>query len=181
LAYFEAVAMNNEVVDVNWVTASEINNDYFVIERSKDGVDFAPVDSVDAHGDGNSFDLQNYGFIDDQPFNGISYYRLRQVDFDTTYSYSNIEVVNFEGLEIISLFPNPTAGEVNIVVKSSESGTLALTVYDAVGKIVKFEEFEVTEGNTQISNLINGANGKYFISVIMSDGKYYDYDVVLMQ
>ena len=180
LVEFKAVAMNNEAVDVNWVTASEISNDYFVIERSKDGVNFDPVDSVGAYGNGNSFNLQNYGFIDDQPFNGISYYRLRQVDLDTTYSYSNIEVVNFEGLEIISLFPNPTAGEVNIVVKSSESGTLALTVYDAVGKIVKFEEFEITEGNTQISNLINGANGKYFISVIMSDGKYYDYDVILM-
>jgi hypothetical protein len=181
LVEFKAVPMNNEVVDVNWVTASEINNDYFVIERSKDGFNYAPVDSVKSHGDGNSFDLQNYGYIDKQPFSGVSYYRLRQVDFDQTHSYSNIEVVNFEGLEIITLFPNPSSGDVNIVVKSSEAGTITLTVYDAIGKIVKSEVFQVMEGNTQLGSTLKGASGKYFVSVVTSSGKFYDYDVILMK
>lgn len=179
LIKFTAVPMNNEVVNVDWTTASELNNDYFVVERSKDAVNYIVLDSLTSYGNGNSSNLQNYNLIDKQPYSGVSYYRLRQVDFDKAYSYSNIEIVNFEGLEIISLFPNPSDGEVNITVKSSFEGTLQLTIYDALGKLIKSEELNIMEGNTQINSMIIGATGKYFVSVVTSDGKHYDYDVLL--
>jgi len=181
LIEFTAQPKNNEAVDVHWVTATEINNDYFVVLRSKDGVNFAPIDSVNAYGTGNSTELQNYSLMDYQPYSGTSYYRLKQLDYDGTTSYSNIEIVNFEGVEIITLFPNPSSGEVNITVKSSETGTITFTVHDAVGKIIKSEQFQINEGNNQISSFINCANGKYFVSVVTSNGKYFDYDVVLMK
>jgi len=181
LIEFTAKPKNNEAVDVHWVTATEINNDYFVVLRSKDGVNFAPIDSVDAYGTANSTELQNYSLMDYEPYSGTSYYRLKQVDYDGTTSYSSIEIVNFEGVEIITLFPNPSSGEVNITVKSSETGPIIFTVHDALGKIIKSEQFQINEGNNQIGSFINGANGKYFVSIVTSDGKYYDYTVVLME
>ena len=166
-------------VDLTWVTASEINNDYFVIERSTNANDWIPLDSVD--GAGNSNAVLSYNYLDNNPYSGTSYYRLKQVDFDGTTSYSNIEVVNFEGVEIVSLFPNPSSGEVSISIKSSETGTLELKAYDSVGKLVSNEVFQVNEGVSNINTQINAADGKYFISAMMSNGQYYDYDVIVIE
>ncbi len=169
-------------VDLLWVTASEINNDYFVIERSTNASDWIPLDSV--NGAGNSNAMLSYHYPDKNPYSGTSYYRLKQIDFDGTISYSNIEsieVVNFEGLEIISLFPNPSNGEVSISVKSSATGTLELKAYDSLGKLVSNEVFQVNEGVSSINTQINGADGRYFISAMMSNGQYYDYEVIVIE
>ncbi len=180
LIEFKATA-NSAVknVDLTWVTASEINNDYFVIERSTNANDWSPLDSVD--GAGNSNAVLSYHYPDNNPYSGTSYYRLKQRDFDGTSTYSNVEVVNFEGLEIISLFPNPSNGEVSISVTSSATGTLELKAYDSVGKLVSNEVFLVNEGVSNINTQINASDGKYFISAMMSNGQYYDYDVIVIE
>jgi hypothetical protein len=112
---------------------------------------------------------------------GTSYYRLKQRDFDGTTEYSNIEVVNFEGLEIISLFPNPSNGEVSISINSSATGTLELKAYDSLGKLVSNEVFQVNEGVSNITTQINAADGRYFISAMMSNGQFYDYDAIVIK
>ena len=180
LLEFKATA-NSAVknVDLTWVTASEINNDYFVIERSTDANDWSPLDSVD--GAGNSNAVLTYHYPDNNPYSGTSYYRLKQRDFDGTTEYSHIEVVNFEGLEIISLFPNPSNGEVSISIKSSATGTLELKAYDSLGKLVSNEVFQVNEGVSNITTQINAADGKYFISAMMSNGQFYDYDAIVIK
>ena len=180
LIEFKATA-NSAVknVDLLWVTASEIDNDYFVIERSTNASDWFPLDTV--HGAGNSNAVLSYHYPDNNPYSGTSYYRLKQIDFDGTTEYSNIEVVNFEGLEIISLFPNPSNGEVSISVKSSATGTLELKAYDSVGKLVSNEVFLVNEGVSSINTQINASDGRYFISAMMSNGQYYDYDVIVIE
>ena len=180
LLEFKAIP-NSEIknVDLLWVTASEINNDYFVIERSTNASDWFPLDSVD--GAGNSYVVLSYNYLDKNPYSGTSYYRLKQIDFDGTTSYSGIEVVNFEGVEITSLFPNPSNGEVSITLKSSTTGNLELKVYDALGKLVNNEVVQVNEGMSTINTQINGADGKYFVSVMMSSGEYYDYDVIVIE
>jgi hypothetical protein len=166
-------------VDLTWVTTSEINNDYFVIERSTNASDWIPLNSV--NGAGNSNAVLSYHFLDKNPYSGTSYYRLKQRDFDGTISYSHTEVVNFEGLEIISLFPNPSNGEVSISVKSSATGTLELKAYDSLGKLVSNEVFQVNEGVGTINTQINAADGRYFISAMMSNGQFYDYDVIVIE
>jgi hypothetical protein len=166
-------------VDLMWVTASEINNDYFVIERSTNANDWLPLDSID--GAGNSNAVLSYHYPDNNPYSGTSYYRLKQVDFNGTTEYSNIEVVNFEGLEIVSLFPNPGNGEVTISIKSSATGTLELKAYDSLGKLVSNEVFQVNEGVSSINTQINASDGKYFISAMMSNGQYYDYDAIVIK
>lgn len=180
LIEFDAVKNTNEKdVDVLWKTASEINNDYFVIERSPNGMEWAAIDSL--NGAGNSSTILSYYYMDDHPFEGVNFYRLRQVDFDNSYSYSNIRIVNFEGIEIVQLFPNPTDGKFNVVVQSSLTGFIFMTIHDALGKIVKSQKIHVTQGLNVIPNELEAANGKYFIKVITVDGRYYHHNMILMQ
>jgi hypothetical protein len=89
--------------------------------------------------------------------------------------------VNFEGLDIVSLYPNPSNGEVSISVNASATGSLELKVYDSLGKLVKSEVFQVNAGMSYLNTQINASDGKYFISVMMSNGQYYDYDVIVIE
>lgn len=177
LLYFKAKSLKGEVQLV-WATASEINNDHFVIERSKDAVEWLPLDSVD--GAGNSSVEQHYVDVDDDPLTGVSYYRLKQVDFDGNFSHSNVVTVTFEKTEEISLFPNPTKGHINVAIRSDEGESIYISVYDAQGKQMMNEEIMLTEGINLINRRIRGAKGMYFIKIMTSSGKYYDYDVVLI-
>jgi hypothetical protein len=102
-------------VDVNWQTATEINNDYFVIERSKDAVSFTEVARV--QGVGNSIESNDYSITDESPYNGMNYYRMRQTDFDGTTSFSQIVGVEFNDiLPEIAIYPVPSNGLVDINV-----------------------------------------------------------------
>jgi hypothetical protein len=169
--------LNNNIVELNWQTATEINNDYFVIERSVDGKVWESIDTI--KGAGNSSNVLNYANSDEKPLLGSSYYRLKQVDFDQKFSYSNIAVVNFEGFKIIDLFPNPSDGNINIVIQSSVEASVDLKIYNAIGQILKSETIQVSKGVNHIQNHFEGPTGKYFISAKTSDGAYYDYRFIL--
>src|SRR5690606_23001154 len=99
---------------VSWVTNSEINNDYFLVERSDDGINFNYITRVE--GAGNSTQQIRYEFNDITPLQGTSYYRLKQVDFNVTSNYTNIRKVEFDNKSFV-IFPNPaTSGQqINIV------------------------------------------------------------------
>ena len=95
LIFFNGRAEGNQTV-LKWVTASELNNDYFVVEKSLDGVDFAPIGQVS--GNGTTSELQNYYFTDTNPWQ-TTYYRLLQVDYDGSYEYHHvIRIENSSGL-----------------------------------------------------------------------------------
>jgi len=105
LVYFNAVS-NEDEVEINWQTASELNNDYFIIERSSNGKEFEEIRRVD--GAGTSNQIIDYFERDNAPLPGISYYRLRQVDFDGTPTLSNIVAVKRDNtLPEFSVYPNP--------------------------------------------------------------------------
>jgi hypothetical protein len=176
LLSFKATLKNN-VVELHWQTATETNNDYFVIERSVDGKVWESMDTI--KGAGNSSNVLNYANSDDNPLSGTSYYRLKQVDFDKSFSYSNIAVVNFDGIKIIDLFPNPSDGNINIVIQSSVEASVDLKIYNAIGQILKSETIQVSKGVNHIQNHFEGPTGKYFISAKTSDGTYYDYKFIL--
>jgi hypothetical protein len=102
-----------------WETAIEINNDYFIVERSWEGVTWHEVATV--QGAGNSSILKSYSTTDHQPYDGASYYRLKQVDFDGQYTYSqSVKVERQVELQNISVFPNPTSSTLHITVVSAE-------------------------------------------------------------
>ena len=173
---FNAKPKNN-VVELNWQTATETNNDYFAIERSIDGVNWISIDTVKGVGTTNA--ISNYTYTDEAPLFGLSYYRLKQVDFDQKFSYSTIAVVNFEGIKIVDLFPNPSEGSFNLAIKSSLEATIDLTVYNAIGQIVTTKQIQVLKGANTIHTQFEGATGKYLVTVKSSDGQYYDYTVIM--
>ncbi len=112
---------SGQTVMITWSTASEINNDYFTIERSTGSFDFKEIGTV--YGAGNSSEIQDYDFVDTDPLLGVSYYRLKQTDYDGKFTYSDIVAVELDAGFYINengptllLFPNPTTNE-NINVK----------------------------------------------------------------
>lgn len=99
---------SKDVIKLNWKTASELNNDFFSVERSLDGENWLQITTVEGAGTTNK--TTEYNVLDHQPVEGVSYYRLRQTDFDGKISFSSIEQVNFIGQTMIQAFPNPSVG-----------------------------------------------------------------------
>jgi len=124
LSVFEATAKESKVL-LDWTTSSEINNDYFTIEKTKDGKIFEEVVRVD--GAGNSQSELNYSAVDKDPYPGKSYYRLKQTDFNGEFEYSNLEAVNYEVNLQAKIIPNPISGktfDLNINGKALEDEIL---------------------------------------------------------
>ena len=106
LIHFNAI-MNEDRVEISWATASEINNDYFIVEKSGDAMDWVEV--IKVSGAGNSVSIIDYFEIDNNPLEGLSYYRLTQVDFDGEQETFNIIPVEnaIKGEGIMNIYPNP--------------------------------------------------------------------------
>lgn len=148
LLSFDAI-LNDNGIELNWATASELNNDYFELERSVDGIAFEVIAKIDGHGTTNT--LNNYSHLDTEPYFGVSYYRLVQIDYDGTYAiYNPIAIDNDQfrsGLEL-TLFPNPT-DEYNInvrVASGDENSPVLLAIYDVMGHLVHSERLEPALG-----------------------------------
>lgn len=127
--------MSNRIVDLTWQTASEQNNDFFTVERSADGFDFEPVLYKD--GAGNSNTLLSYLVQDLKPLDGVSYYRLKQTDFDGAFEYSDIKVISNVENEQLLIYPNPSSiGKINFS-KSTDIGNVS--IFTAEGKLIYSE------------------------------------------
>jgi hypothetical protein len=168
LLNFKAVK-NGSQVDIDWQTAAEINNDYFTVEKSlppgqagKNGMDFTVIGIVD--GAGNSQSTLNYQTTDHSPYNGISYYRLKQTDFDGKVSYSNMEVVNFNDHKNITVYPNPGTGIFNIQGLNEEA---ELSVQNPLGQVVLIKK--AFSDSLEI-DLSSQPSGVYFIKANNGDG-----------
>ncbi|MBK6527487.1 MAG: DUF2341 domain-containing protein [Crocinitomicaceae bacterium] len=113
LINFTAKQAGANAIELDWTTASENNNDYFMIEKSENGVNWNFIGTVDGHG--NTSHAINYHFEDMKPYYGNNYYRLKQVDFDGAFEYSVVAKVNFNDAQNqIKIFPNPVNDYVNI-------------------------------------------------------------------
>ncbi|MBL0309811.1 MAG: T9SS type A sorting domain-containing protein [Bacteroidetes bacterium] len=138
-----------EVVRLKWMTAIEINNDYFTVERSRDGVNFSDLFMVD--GAGNSTAVLTYRETDKQPLSGVSYYRLRQTDFDGTTTHSQIVAVSFNSSYSQSF--NAFVGEnqnFNVSFQTNVNERLSLSVFDVAGRKVISQDANATKGNNMI-------------------------------
>ena len=109
-------------VTIKWSTSSETNNDYFSIERSTNAIEFEVIDKI--MGKGNSNTTNNYSYTDDNPLHGISYYRIRQTDFDGKNTVSEIISIDNSSIESIPLsfeiFPNPISQTENTNIRISD-------------------------------------------------------------
>jgi hypothetical protein len=168
-----AGVVNKDKVQLEWATSSEINNDYFVIEKSADGNYFSEVAKVS--GAGNSTAMLNYHATDYNPDRGTSYYRLKQVDFDGKTTYSKWVDVNVQVKYDISVFPNPIKGNA-IRINLPEKPTSSCRVYinDLTGKKVydKIVQRELFDNTIDINDAhIEGA-GLYYL-IVEEDGSSY--------
>ncbi len=144
---------------LDWITASETNNDYFTIERSSNATDFQVVAVIASKAEyGNSNRKLFYSAIDNEPLTGLAYYRLKQTDFDGTSSYSNIIAVNsiVQSNQTFSLYPNPNRGNgFNMVVHGLTSlEKLVLQVVDLGGRTVHYDTLIANESGSLHSYII---------------------------
>lgn len=130
---FEAAPAADHV-DLHWITATEINNDYFTLERSADGIVWENIGTVD--GAGTVFSQQDYFSTDEDPHTGTSYYRVRQTDFDGNTTCSPIRSVNFEGIEIINAWPVPGDEDIQFTINTTSAITARIRIIDALGRDV---------------------------------------------
>lgn len=134
---------------LEWKTASELNNDYFELERSSNGEEFASIGRI--AGKGTTSELSDYVFLDEQPLGGTNYYRLKQVDFNGEFSYSNIVLVEFEvesGTFNVSVFPNPVAKGTSFTIRTLKDNEhqATVTISDLTGRQLVSYTTEGTSG-----------------------------------
>ena len=131
LLYFE-VLVSGETVHASWATATEINNDFFSLERSTNGEDWEVLFEVS--GAGNSTNIQHYEIQDYEPLIGLAYYRLKQTDFDGNFEYFEIKTVNFKSIEEAwRIYPNPTKDVLNLQLDRNEA-IVYVSLYDLNAK-----------------------------------------------
>ena len=157
LLEFTATPVENDV-RLNWTTLSETENDFFTIERSRDGIAFTELMKVP--GAGNSSIELNYEEWDNNPLPGISYYRLKQTDFNGTTSYSDIVSVEFDGPKL-SIYPNPAADLINVQTNLDDS--YAVYVFDIQGKLIRTWEEGDQAFKMDVSTLESGI---YYMNII---------------
>lgn len=152
------IECQNDQKTIRWATASEINNNYFVIETSNDAQSFSELSRI--NGAGNSNNVLNYTFTTTEKF---KYVRLVQVDFDGTKkiydTHSTCENLKTE----ISVYPNPANSIVNIIGVKGQS---KIEIYNTLGSII----FSLEGSNNTSVDMSNFTNGIYTIKIMNADG-----------
>jgi hypothetical protein len=136
LVSFGAAILNDQI-NLSWITATELNNLGFEVEKSTNNVNWVKIGFADGYG--TSTEVHNYSFADKNPAEGKSFYRLKQIDFDGTTVYTNILEVNYGIVADYSLsqnYPNPFNPNTKISWQSPISGWQTLKIFDVLGKEV---------------------------------------------
>jgi len=166
LVQFTATANENRTTLLSWATASELNNDYFEVQR-KENNSWVSIGKVSGKGFSNT--LNTYTFTDVKPESGINYYQLKQVDFDSRTEYSPMVSVTFDDKEVqtttvMSLYPNPTTNDIWIKTdKQIDPSNLSeIEIFNITGE--KLQTTQMQE-NTQRIDLNSYQSGMYFIKI----------------
>ena len=158
---------------LRWVTATEINNSGFEVQRSADGQNYQSIGFVNSQATGgNSQSQLKYSFTDVNPSGIKQYYRLRQFDIDGRSTLSNILLIQGEkptSLEIASVYPNPARSLVTLLLNAPDNRSVKIQLVDLAGRILQTRQVNLLAGNNSIPfDLSSLAIGQYLISV---DGK----------
>ncbi len=147
---------------LNWQTASEINNNFFFIEHSTDGISFEKIGEVKGYGTTNT--EQNYSFTHLDPVNELNYYRLKQFDFDGAFEYSEIRTIKLEKSDDIEAFPNLASDRITLKRGTITTDDMLIHVYNTTGRLVFTQRLSRGTSSTtmDISNLLAGT---YFIKI----------------
>jgi autotransporter-associated beta strand protein len=156
LLSFSAIKKNNAIT-VSWTTSNEINIKGFEIERSSNASNFMQIGKVAAKGNSSNY----YEFVDANTLTSTSYYRLKIVDMNGSYRYSNIVSINNKQLDALTAYPNPAKNSITIIHPKANSNTI-IKVYSLLGKEIR--TVLIPQDATQTSiNVEQLTNGEYFI------------------
>jgi hypothetical protein len=165
LTAFNANCTENSTT-INWQTASEHNSSYFDLEKSRDGINWSVLETVNAAG--NSTSMLNYSITDTEQIADVVYYRLNQMDQDgASKIYGPIsancgEVVDFSAV----VFPNPTSGEVAIEINNAVAQNVSIQICGTDGKAIVEAFYVIKAGTTNLPfNLENLTTGMYTLKI----------------
>jgi hypothetical protein len=147
LLSFNAKEKDNDVI-LNWSTASEVNNDFFTVENSENGIDFNAIGAVE--GAGNSNSVLDYNFVDENPYE-LTYYRLKQTDYNGGFTYSQIVKVSFNEASDGDIFIVAANGEIKVMTDATESGQLQVNIYSLTGTLLYNNTTNVKDGSNTIN------------------------------
>jgi hypothetical protein len=146
------VRLDGSIANLYWKTVSELNNDYFEVQRSTDGFEFSEIGKVKGKGTTNL--PAEYFFEDRILTKGKNYYRLKQVDFDGKFSYSNVILLDYDGSTPLNffLYPNPTNSQnVNLELININFDELSIRIFDITGRVI----FQKVLTDSQIQTFVS--------------------------
>ena len=170
---FEAKGMNNKTAYLKWQTTAEENFDRFEVERSTDGSHWAGVGVVKSKGTGTT-SINNYSFTDLQPFRGQTFYRLKLVDANGQFQYSEIRTVTFKDFaEQFTISPNPARDKAVVTMQANSNFAATLRVIDFTGRTVRTQAVQLNAGLNQIeiANAASLQNGMYVVQLVSGEMK----------
>jgi len=170
----ELISYDGEVLAegnyLKWVTATEINNDFFTLERSSDLLDFELVETI--AGSGNTTVDVSYDYLDRNAPSGTSYYRLSQTDYDgTTVVAGVVELTRGEyQFDITSITPNPVNDIMNVFITSNIQSNVQISVVNAIGQVLMAQDISLDFDVTQHSlDLVDLPTGVYVVQIVNND------------
>ena len=177
LVYFNATVVDG-IVDLNWTTQSEVNNDFFTVERSNDAINFEIV--VTVPGAGTSNEILYYKSTDESPMMGVSYYRLKQTDYDGKFTYSKIVAVKYLQDLNFNIMPNPATERLTVTFGKIEGSTVfvmtpeydaKIKIFNTEGELIYKKNFDGNyyKFNIDVSQFPKGI---YFVSLLANNDLY---------
>ncbi|MBL4708613.1 MAG: T9SS type A sorting domain-containing protein, partial [Flavobacteriales bacterium] len=181
LNYFKA-KKKDQHVELNWQTASEINNNFFTVERSSDAVNFEEIGIVD--GAGNSNQVLDYSLLDFNPLKGSAYYRLKQTDFDGAFEYSDLVHAYFTNRHKgkFEVYPNPVTNNfLNVGLMIEDQSNYNISLYNLFGERVISKDIILEEGLNKIGLQISSSvvSGSYLL-VITKEGEIVETNTIIL-
>ncbi|BDS15362.1 T9SS type A sorting domain-containing protein [Aureispira anguillae] len=169
LVSFEAEKEGHDKARIKWRTTQEINIKEFVVERSVNGIDYEEVAVVEAQ---KKLSINNYQVIDAFPLIPNSYYRLKIIEMDESFTYSPIRHLSFEKAKVaIKLQPNPATDETNLMIDASTDDDFEIKVYNMTSQQILNKRIAGKVGLHRISLITKGwANGIYLVMIAGKDG-----------
>lgn len=162
---FSAHLVKDVKTQLNWTTATEINNSHFNIQHSINGKDWITLEKVQGAGTSNT--PQHYNWLHEQPNIGQNFYRLEQVDFNGASTFSPIQIVEIKGEDLIITYQNPIKEELYVEINAPQEELSTFTLYNIKGQLIEQRQIQLQQG-TQTLKWKTGhlAQGLYFLKVI---------------
>lgn len=161
LLYFAATLNERETVDLNWATETELNNDYFTVEKSTDLENWVTICTVD--GAGTSKAVISYHQEDSNPFYGMNYYQLKQVDFDGKAIASPIETVYLSDVGRVIVYPNPASDVLHVVGNRLQDQQIMIC--NSLGQVVRVAQTVVSDDHITLDTQ-QLEDGVYYIRIV---------------